>query len=382
MSPFPVISRLLGFFSPYADSFERRVDRFLRRMGGHSRKELLTLVQEDLVKLTVFLEYRFMGYKNLRRANRKKLYENEVLIRDDFLKFFEGHGAVLRNRLAAMDLPFPLRREERMVYLLGIMTYLQPGARLQYEEAATFQKLLRDPANKRFAGDCNQITTLYIYLYSLRFSVSDLQIKLLPGHICLHFRGVDVETTSGTIARYPDYIHLSPVEEIVAANLLDIPDPREKRFEISPANVLKSAQLAYRFSAHRLTVERNLTTAYRNMAVYYARQRNFAKASDFADRSGDTRLQRLIIRMEGFERLKAKRYRQARERFQRIGDAEGERACAQNELADLLRQTRGLKTADGFRRHRQTLRRMKELAFKLEQRELVRFIDDVLLKTT
>ena len=206
-----MIAGIFQFFSFYADPFEKKVDRFLNRLNQYSRKRLLELMQEDLVKLTIFFEYKFKGYKKLKKGKRRHLYESAEIISTDFQRFFETNQKEISRKQESITLPNELRMDERMTYLLGIMEYLKPGSRLQYEESATFQKLLRDPASGILSGDCNQITTLYIYLYSRRYSVTDLQVKILPEHVCLHYKGVDIETTSGTLTRYSAYTFLSPV---------------------------------------------------------------------------------------------------------------------------------------------------------------------------
>lgn len=380
MNPFSIIAKVFRFFSVYIDPFEKHVDRFLKNVRRKSKKDLETLIQQDLVKLTIFLEYKFKGYKKLKKRYRKKLYEHAGLIAKDFVFFFDEHKEELAEHQKSLDIPSELKSDERMTYLLGILTYLKPGERLQYQNAATFGKLLRDPTSEMLVGDCNQITTLYIYLYSLRFPVGDLHVKILPEHICLHYRGVDIETTNATLAHYDDYTFLSDVEEIVAANLLDVSDPSEKQFEISPKSMLKSAELAFHFSSHRATVEKNLFIAYHNMAVYYANQKNFSKATLFANKSGNTKLQKEITRMEAIDHLKAKRYKKALDRFKKIGDLEGQKACYQNELVDLLDKTKSFKKVNDYKNRKAVLRRMKELGLKVHNQKVVDFVNDILKK--
>lgn len=380
MNPLSIIAKFFRFFSVYVDPFEKQVDRFLKHVRKRSKKDLEALIQQDLVKMTVFLEYKFKGYKKLKKRYRKKLHENAGLIAKDFVFFFDERKEKLAEEQKSLDIPSALKSDEHMTYLLGIMAYLKPGSRLRYQEAATFEKLLRDPTSEMLVGDCNQITTLYIYLYSLRFPVIDLQVKILPEHVCLHYKGVDIETTNATLAEYDSYTFLSDVEEIVAANLLDVSDPSERQFEISPASMLKSAELAFHFSSHRATVEKNLFIAYHNMAIYYANQKSFPKAALFANKSGNTKLQKQITRMEAIDHLKSKRYQKALDKFRKIGDQEGEKACYQNELTDLFDKTKSLKTVGDYKNHKSTLRRMKELGLKANNQGVVDFVNDILKK--
>jgi hypothetical protein len=380
MNPFSIITAFFRFFSVYIDPFEKQVDRFIAKIRSRSKKDLEVLIQQDLVKLTIFLEYKFKGYKKLKKRYRKELYRNATLIAKDFVFNFDEKKEEISENQKSLDLPSELRTDERMTYLLGIMSYLKPGEKLKYQESATFEKLLRDPTSEMLVGDCNQITTLYIYLYSLKFPVGDLKVKILPDHICLHYKGVDIETTNATLAKYDSYTFLSEVEEIVAANLLDIPDPSEKQFDISPASMLKSAELAFHFSSHRATVEKNLFIAYHNMAVFYAKKKNFSKATLFANKSGNTKLQKEITRMEALDHLKANRYKKALEKFRKIEDRDGEKACYQSELADLFDQVKSLKTVGEYKNRKATLRRMKELGQKVSNRQVVDFANDLLKK--
>lgn len=380
MNPFSIIAKVFRCFSVYIDPFEKHVDRFLKKVRQRSKRDLKELIQQDLVKLTIFLEYKFKGYKKLKKRYRKKLYEHAALIAKDFIFFFDEHKEEIAEEQKSLDIPSDLKNDEHLTYLLGIMAYLKPGERLQYQRAATFEKLLRDPTSEMLVGDCNQITTLYIYLYSLRFPIGDLHVKILSEHICLHYKGVDIETTNATLAKYDDYIFLSDVEEIVAANLLDISDPSEKQFDISPASMLKSAELAFHFSSHRQTVEKNLFIAYHNMAIHYANQKNFSKATLFANKSGKTKLQKAITRMEAIDHLKTKRYKKALEKFKKIRDSEGQKACYQNELVDLLDKTKSLKKVNDYKNHKSTLLRMKELGLKVNNQKVVDFVNDILKK--
>jgi len=374
------LSKIFGFLSVYVDPFEKKVDKFLKHVKKRSNRDLDLLVQEDLVKLTVFLEYKFKGYKTLKKRYRRKLYANARLIIVDFKRYLMEEGDQIEIMQNGPSIPSGLRGDEHFRYLLAIMHYLKPGGRLQYRDSSNFEKLLRDPTREKLVGDCNQIVTLYIYLFSLRYPVSELKVKILPDHICLHYKDIDIETTAGTLARYDDYTFISNVEEIVPTNILDISDPTEKQFKISPKSMLKSAELAYQFSSHRATVEKNLFIAYHNVAIFYAKQKNFSKANLFANKSGKTDLQKSIRRMEAIDHLKNKRYQKAADIFKAVADIEGEKACYQNELAELFLKIKNFKTIPEYRNHKGTLKRMKELATKVNNQQTVDFVNDVLKK--
>ena len=64
MNPFSPVVKFFRFFSVYVDPFEKQVDYFLKKVRSRSKKDLEALIQQNLVKLTVFLEYKFKGYRN------------------------------------------------------------------------------------------------------------------------------------------------------------------------------------------------------------------------------------------------------------------------------------------------------------------------------
>jgi len=368
------------FFSLYEGPFEKKVDKFLRKINKRSAQDLELLMQEDLVRLTIFMEYKFKGYKKLRKRYRKKLYESAELIKKNFSEFYEENSGRIAVQKTKSDIPDHLLADEHFKYLLVIMNYLTPGKRLEYRESATFEKLLRDPSVQKLVGDCNQITTLYIYLFSLRYPIHELQVKILPKHICLHYKGVDIETTTGKLAHYEDYTFLSSVTEIVPSNILDVADPDEKQFKISPGSMLKAAEFAFAFSGHRQTVEKNLFTAYHNTAIYYAKNNNFKQAVLFANKSGNTKLQQSIVRNEAVYLLRNKKFNKAAGKFKKIGDIAGEKTCYQNELVQLFTQIKGFNSLDQYKSNKSVLRRIKELALKTEDRKVLDFVNGILKK--
>jgi len=374
MNFFKIFVKIFKFFSVYVDSSEKKIDKFLKHIKRKSNHDLIAMVQEDLVRLSIFFEYKFKGYKKLNKRYRKKLYYNAELIKTDFQSFLEKKA----DKIEIDDVPQNLKGDLHFKYLLSIMKYLQPGERLQYRESSNFEKLLRDPNSEKLVGDCNQIVTLYIYLFSLRYDVSELHVKILPDHICLHYNGIDIETTTGRLAYYDVYTFISDVEEIVPTNILDISDPDEKQYEVNPKSVLKSAELAYQFSSHRETVEKNLFVAYHNLAVYYAKQKSFSKANLFANKSGKTKLQKSIKQMEAVNYLKNKKYKKAAEIFRIVGDTAGEKACYQNELSYLFIGIKNLRAIQEYKKKKSTLYRMKDLALKINNQGIVDFVNKIL----
>ncbi len=371
---------LFNFLSIYEGPFEKKVDRFLRHLRIHSAADLEVLMQEDLVRLTIFLEYKFKGYKTLKKSYRKKLYRSAELLKVDFFQFLKENEATVSNLKKNLILSDSLQNDTHFEYLLLIMAYLKPGRILKYKASVNFEKLLRNPHAEKLVGDCNQIVTLYIYLYSLRYSIAELHVKILPEHICLHYNGQDIETTAGKLADYQEYTFISDVTEIIPTNLLDIPEPSEKRFKISPFNLLKSSEIAHQFSNHRKTVERNLLVAYQNLALYYTNKKQFKAAKKFAKQSHNQGLENNILRAEAFYFLNQKKYKKAASNFRTLNDIKGEKTCFQYELSDLLKKIKHFKTIAEYRKAKPTLRKVKQLALRLNNQKIVSFVNDLLRK--
>lgn len=345
---FKFFKAIIGFFSIYEGSFEKKVDKFFKKLSPASspiktKEKLLELMQEDIVRLNLFLERKFKGYKKTRKSYRKKLYENVERLKEDFLKYYlDNHNhfkQFIKTKGVSVD--------ERFIYLSGIMHYLKPGKHFEYREGSAFEKLLRDPKKTTLIGDCNQIVTLYIYLYSLKYPITDLKIKLMPGHVCLHFKGMDVEATSGRFHHYKKYAYLSGVEEIIPTNLLDISDKEEGKYDVSPENILKASEVAYILSSHRETVEQNLKVAYHNLTMSLLKQKRFSKADEIAKKSGDESLKKAVL---------------------------------QSKLHHLSLQIKKCKTVANFREKKAVIRQMLEIATKLQNRKVIEFCNSILSK--
>lgn len=332
-----LLRKIFYFFSPYVNAFERRVDRFFRNIKSTSgvlvvNADLLKLMQEDLVGVSVWAERKYKGYKYLKKSVRRKLYANRNLIVQKFEEFCSAH--------------VPDERDERLRYLRQIAAFLRPGGVYEYLDTASFGKLLVNPDEGKMIGDCNQIVTFYIYLYSLKFSIQDLHIKILPEHVCLHFQSIDVECTSGDFLKYENG-EVLPVTEIVSTNLLDMSDFRERMGKISERDMVKAAQLAYAISSMKEVVEKNLQVAYHNLAVACLQEDDFAGAMFYADKKGDEEMRQAIY---------AKKYNAS------------------------VRRVAHVKTIEEARKYRQVYRDMLDLARKMGDRDRERGAWEVLEK--
>lgn len=395
-----------GLFSKYVSPFEKKVDKFFKHIKSTDslasiKDKLLELMRENLMIVNVWLEKKFKGYLYLSKKMRGGMYADvQVIIQklnefctanpvkiDELRVFFKNHGFT-----------FPDGDEQKLAYLYQIMMFLEPGKYYQYIKTASFGKLLRNPDKEKLEGDCNQIVTLYIYLYSLKFPLEDLRIKLLPEHVCLHFREIDVECTSGRFAKYTENKEVLPVTEIISTNLLDLSDFREDVQEVSPEMIVKSSQLAYAISSLKPLVAKNLTIAYHNLAVaalqsrkfdtaifffekaadreqllvcyhnaalYYLEQKNFKKSAFYAGKSGNSELEKNVKYNEGVEFFNAGRIDQALTIFSFLGDEKMKKACYQKQYNQFGKEVANVHTLEQARAKKSVYQKMLALAEKI-----------------
>lgn len=294
------LRRLFYFLSPYTDPQERAVGLFFGSLTEHSnrletRTRLHKLLQYNIAVINLWSEYKYKGYKYLRKSNRKKLYDNLQLITNDFEIFRSANALPSETVVSRVHhiAPHAHVNHDRIVLLQALMDYFSPArGAYQYQASSSFSRLLRDPSSDVMIGDCNQIVTLYIYLYSRYFDIRDLHIRLLPEHVALHYDGVDIETTSGEFADYANKegAALMPIEEIVSINLLDTTDSYLKAHEISAEDFLQASRFAFILSHERDIVTRNLEAAYYKLVTILMDRHNFAKALKFAKASQNMEL--------------------------------------------------------------------------------------------
>jgi len=412
---------VVSLFSPYVNSFERRVDKFFQSIKSTDgiaiiRDRLLQLMQRDLLVVNVWLEKKFKGYKYLSKKTRRKMYEDSKKIVKNFKdhkKLYTPNRNDIEDFLNEKKLLYPSGDDEKIKYIFQIMSFLRPGKYYRYIKTASFGKLLRDPEKEKLEGDCNQIVTLYIYLYSLKFPVSDLKIKLLPEHVCLHFRGIDIEATTAKVEKYVDCEQILPVTEIISTNLLDLTDFREDVQKISERVMVKSSQLAYAISSLKSLVTKNLHIAYTNLAVSSAKSKNFDSAIFFAEKANDRKLLNSIYKnaaiyyMDKYNFSKAHFYAQksnayeimksikrneavyyfnknkidkALRVFTEINDKKMIKACYSKKYNELAVKTKNVKTVKQAKRHISKYKKMLQYAKKMDDDRLVRELRDILAK--
>ncbi len=416
-----MIKFLLNLFSPYVHPFEKKADKFFKKIKSNSdqfkiQKELETLMQKNLVVLDLWMEKKYKNYKYMKKRIRRKMYEDVEILNKEFDQHAASHKVemiALQEEIESHGLTFPKHKKEQLAYITAIMSYLKPGKHYQYQKAANFGKLLKNPRNEKLIGDCNQIVTLYSYLYSRKYPISDLNIKLLPGHVCLHFEGIDVEATNATFHHYKEHDGVLPVTELITTNLLDVVDAEEKVETIDPRTMVKRAQFAYTISSKKDLVKRNLDIAYRNVGIalmnrkefksavyffeklgdskliktayhnatiHYLKAKNYKSATYFAKRTGDQELQNTVTRNQGVDLYNSKNYKDALTYFRKAGDDRMIKACYQGEYNKLVRKVKNVKTMDDARKYRSTYQKMLELAHKMGNEQAATYVRGMLKK--
>lgn len=293
---------MFDIFSPYANPFEKKVNKYFSRLSEkHSsvktKTKMVGLMQENLVVFQLWSECRYKGYKYLNKHKRRELYQNTEYIKNDFEEYCQSNPVDINNVYAELkhhnvDIRNFSGKEDQLKYLACIMQYLAPkGGKYDYRASSNFGLLLCDPTTEKMIGDCNQIVTLYIYFYSLKYDITDLEILTYPGHVALHFNGVDLEATNGRFTSYDKKGQtILPIHEIVAINLLDTTDSYFKTHKLNPDTMLESAKIAYLVSSNRNIVDNNLKVAYHNIINQLVKNNNYSLALTYAKQNRDHKL--------------------------------------------------------------------------------------------
>lgn len=289
-------------FSQYTGPEEKLVGSFFAKISetssvGNSVGYLSFLLQENIITFNLWSESKYKGYKYLNKLTRKELYQKAALLVEDFNKYEEANYLFYENTPELVKKMYPDLRlleddRKKIIHLQLIMAYLSPQNNIyKYRESSTFGELLKDPMKSKITGDCNQIVTLYIYFYSLKFDITDLKLGVSPGHVALHFNGLDIEATTGQfVNKQNKNTSLLPIYEIASINLLDITDSYFKTHKIDSLCLLQVARFAYIISSQRNIVAKNLEIAYRDVVAERLQANDYSSTIAYAKKSGNKKL--------------------------------------------------------------------------------------------
>lgn len=377
------LTKIILFFTPYVNVFEWKVDLFLKNIKSTDsiftiKKRLEDFMQNDLIIVNIWMEKKYKGYFYLSKRRRREMYKNTKKIIEKLSE------SIKENPIKSEQIPveFPPVDAEKLVYLAQIMQFLKPGKYYEYIETSSFGKLLRNPDEQNLEGDCNQIVTLYIYLYSLKYPINDLQIKLLPEHVCLHFHGADIEATNATFTKYKEFEHILPSTEIISTNLLDLSDFRENVQKISERTMVKSAQLAFAISSLKSFVAKNLNIAYRNLGIAALNSNNFETAVFYLSKADDREALTAAYKNASISCLNSGNYAKAEFYANKSGDYlfrdDIKKSIAGKQYNELAKKVAYIKTTDQAKHHRYTYQKMLELAQKIGDESLISNVRDIL----
>ncbi len=412
-----ILRKIFYWFTPYVNAEERRVATMFAGLqesdGTYATDDKLTrFIQHDVAVLNLWAEYKYKGYKYLTKATRRKLYENLAKIRTDFEAFTALHplsqdAVVAHVAQVSANTVLARSQPEKLAYLASIMAYLRPSRGLYtYHASSSFGRLLQDPTRHKLEGDCNQIVTLYIYLYSPRYDVHDLKLVTYPGHVALQFQGVDVEATNGTFMQCKrEDLAVVPVREIVSINLLDTSDEYFQTHTVSAENFLPAARMAYLTSSERKLVARNLEVAYNNAvkelleqkrfgqalkyaqqsrseklvetvghngAIHYMKSDNFVRARHFAAYTKSAAsLQKVINHNEAAHYYSSGKYHEAITAFRRAGEEDMVKRCYERLFVKEQDMLKNVRTVADLKAHSATVHRMRDYALKSGNSRLI-----------
>lgn len=396
-------------FAPYASPDERAIAKFFGGLREHGsttsqRTRAIELLQRNAAAINLWTESAYKGYNYLTKSTRNTLYRNLDIITADF-----GEYRARYSQTAADMPPSAAKLPDDIRQTLGALTsYFDPRSRrYEYRESSSFSRLLRDPTRDMMVGDCNQIVTLYVYLFSRYHDVRNLQVRLLPGHIALHYRGIDIEATNGTFTDYSSRAdaRLMPIEELISVNLLDTTDAYLDTHAVSPESLLQSARFAVILSHDRGIVEHNLDVAYKRLITSLMKRHNYSTALKFAMQSRDLELRAIVghngaiyhidknefrsarkyasyaiertklvnesYHAEGVYHFNAGRYHDAIRAFRKIGDTANVKKCYEALYVDEQRKLPSRLTTESIKSHHATIKTMRRYADKSGNSQLI-----------
>ncbi len=243
-----LFKKVSGIFSIYVHPIEKKLERLFNGLGKNAnalriRRRLRELMQENMVVIQLWCERRYKGYKDLDKKRRKELIQRATGLAKEFEVY------VANKKL----------QHKPMIILQAIGSFLHDEKDFVYEEGSYFANLLKDSQLKTLKGDCNQMVSLYVFLYSRFCDIDTLSLKLFPGHVCLHYKGIDIETTNGKLLNYKKPGEkVKPIEELIVVNLIDIDDEKIKRHDILDDTSQKAHLLHFLLGTHTEMAQHNL----------------------------------------------------------------------------------------------------------------------------
>ncbi len=418
-----MLKKVRATFSPYVNDFEKAADAFLSSLGSNSdqeqvRKNVVALMQNDAASFLLWCERKLKNYASLTKETRSGMYGNLKAIKSSFQSYsFMQVPDVDQIYFELFEKEINTEKlkdyNKQLQYLKQIMEYFRNQVAYEPKKAQGFGALLKNPKTSQLSGDNHQVAILYAYLYALKFDVSDLQVKITPNRVCLHFEGADIDLVYGTFERYINELYeIMPITEALVLNLLDIPDEVEEAFSVSPKSLAKLAELAQLLSDRTEIVEQNRKVAFRKILLHHLEKQDFEKAMRFAQEAEDTEaiqhvalkaaafylkkddfieahkyakqtkdaegIAKKIYEKEGISYFNKKNYIRAGEKFKKAGNKEFLKKCYAGLFFQEQAKIKHIKLLSQLKENKKTLLQMKLYAEKSGDQKLVKYIQGLL----
>ncbi|PID70845.1 hypothetical protein CSB37_00305 [bacterium DOLZORAL124_38_8] len=384
----------------YVDAFEKELDEFLCAVPNLSsyevRERVLRFMKRDFVRFSVYLEWKFKGYAQLKKSNRRELYRNADLIRADFQTFCETAGIESTKPAAVVQ---------------GLMEYLSPQNHFLYQESSAFFGLLKNPQQEKLVGDCNQICSLYVALSTRYFLPTEWRIHLYDEHVALVFDGQELEATNGTMNQLGTGGKVLPIESLVAVNVLDISEKNRRKFPIIPERFLQSAALVEALSPENPLAQKNMRVALHNMGLdlaknhkfelaeqyfsrlqdkkllenlyaqavhFYIESSHYSKAEQWAQKSARESLRLLVWNKRGSEALKQRKYTNAKRYFEKAQQPENVQIVLETEMFDWYERVKNLTKLKDLKAQKSTIKKIYARAKEVHHEGMIDWCKNVL----
>ncbi len=119
-----MLKAIFGIFSQYVHPFEKKADKFFRKIKSHhssakTHKKLENLMQENLIVLNLWMEKKYKNYVYLKKRVRRKMYEDVEILKEDFLRFAKGHkmdDKKVAAKFKTLGVSFPNQNPEHLKF--------------------------------------------------------------------------------------------------------------------------------------------------------------------------------------------------------------------------------------------------------------------------
>jgi len=342
----------------------------------NTASDALRLMNLNYFKLCISIERYYHGYKQYNRSFRKELYENLKNLEIEFNEFSKTNSVDIISEITKFGLRFNDDELKRLKYIKLISQFFRNRENFKYKESVNLSQSLI-PKDDVFYFDCNQICNLYIHLYSLEFDAADLRVKLPKDHVCLHFKGIDIEATNGEFLIYNEVQETYPITEMISVNMLDVSDLEFEQFKIKPRKFYKLINLA-KFLSNNPVIENNIQVSYQKMALFYLDKTNTKSAEFFIKKISNLELAKKMYYNLTVKLISLKEFGKAKYYIKKFHFDNLMLQIYSFEYDKLYKKIKNIKTLKEASKHKPTYKKMLKIAFKMKDDKLIASLKDTL----